>query len=60
LGAVQAASGKVKGWHLDCEEYERKGEGGRPLTAYRLILRKDFPRTKVRVDRVYSYRSTAR
>jgi hypothetical protein len=60
LGAVQAASGKVKGWHLDCEEYERKGEGGKVTTAYRLVLRKAAPRTDVRVDRVYLYRSTAR
>jgi hypothetical protein len=59
-GAVQAASGKVKGWHLDCEEYERKGEGGKAVTAYRLVLRKRAPRKDVSVNRVFSYRSTAR
>jgi hypothetical protein len=59
-GVAQPASGKVKGWHLDVEEFKQKRKDGRAVSAYRLVLRKDDPRTRVRVTRVYSYRPTAR
>lgn len=52
--------GKVKNWHLGVEEYEEKGEGGKPGTASRLVLRKDAGTTKVSLTKLKSYRSTAK
>jgi hypothetical protein len=58
-GLTQAASGKVKGWYLDVEDCEEKGEDGKATAARRLVLRKDAVRTKVHVTQLYSYRATA-
>ena len=44
---IQAASGKVKGWDLDIEEYETEGADGETTTAYRLVLRKGDAQSKV-------------
>jgi hypothetical protein len=51
---IQAASGKLKGWDLDIEEYEKEGAHGTATTAYRLVLRKGDAQSKVDIKTLYA------
>jgi len=51
-GILQAASGPMKGWYVEVEEFEHKGEDGKAAVVHRFILSKT-PSWNVEVSRMY-------